>query len=278
VAVIDSILERASLSEPAVRGAFFLCGADVPSDFEALADGLRDKPWVGDVVVENDTVALLYAGSDSRNAVAVVCGAGINVVGRAGGRVVRYPSLGWETGDWGGSEMLGRDVLFHAARADDGRGEPTVLADLVRTHFGLSLAEVGEEVHFRRLRVERLGELGAAVVAAAAEGDPVAQQLVDRLAEEVALMAWKALRDLELLDCDADVVLGGGMLHGATGYLHDEVVRRLARIASRARPVVTVDPPVVGAALAALDGVSGPAAGDRLRRAFRGGLEPTEVR
>src|SRR5205085_2704955 len=41
--VIDAIVERASLAQPAVRGAFFLCGADVPSDFDALAAGLRAK-------------------------------------------------------------------------------------------------------------------------------------------------------------------------------------------------------------------------------------------
>jgi N-acetylglucosamine kinase-like BadF-type ATPase len=279
VEVIAGIIERAPLPEPAMRGAFFLCGADVPSDFEALAAGLRAKPWVSDVVVENDTVALLRAGTDSPDAVAVVCGAGINVVGRAAGRgPARYPSLGWETGDWGGGEMLGREVLFDAARAEDGRGEPTVLAELVRLHFGSSLAEVGEAVHFRRMRVERLGELAGAVVAAAGDGDLVAGRLVDRLAEEIALMAWKALRDLELLESEADVVLGGGMLQSGEGYLHEQVVARLERVAPDARAVVAVDPPVVGAALAALDGVGGPDAGERLRRAFRTGIELDDVR
>jgi hypothetical protein len=105
----------------------------------------------------------------------------------------------------------------------------------------------------------------------------VARTLVDRVAEEVALMAWKALRELGLLDRDADVVLGGGMLQAGEGYLHDEAVARLARVAPRARPVVASDPPIVGAALAALDGVGDPGAGDRLRIAFRSGLEP-EVR
>jgi N-acetylglucosamine kinase-like BadF-type ATPase len=277
VDLIDSIVERAALAEPAVRGAFFLCGADVPSDFQALAAGLREKRWVGEVVVENDTVALLRAGTDSVSAVAVVCGAGINVVGRGTeGRVARYPSLGWETGDWGGSEMLGREVLFHAARAEDGRGEATVLADVLRLHFGLGLAELGEEVHFRRVRVERLGEVAGAVVAAAADGDVVARRLVDRLAEEVALMAWKALRDLGALDTEADVVLGGGMLQPGEGYLHEQVVERLERVAPRARPVVASDPPVVGAALAALDGE--PGSRERLRALFRRGLELEDVR
>jgi N-acetylglucosamine kinase-like BadF-type ATPase len=277
--VIDSIVARAALAEPAVRGAFFLCGADVPSDFEALAARLRGKQWVEDVVVENDTVALLHAGTDAENAVAVVCGAGINVVGRgADGRVARYPSLGWETGDWGGSEMLGREVLFHAARAEDGRGEPTMLEELVRSHFGLSVPELGEELHFRRMRVERLGELAGPVVEAAGEGDAVARRLIDRLADEIVLLAWKALRDLELLETDADVVLGGGMLQSGAGYLHQQVVTRLERRAPRARAVVASDPPVVGAAIAALQGVGEPSSAERLRKAFRRGVDLEDVR
>jgi N-acetylglucosamine kinase-like BadF-type ATPase len=277
--VIDAIVERASLAQPAVRGAFFLCGADLASDFEALASGLRAKNWVNEVVVENDTAALLRSGTDSPDAVAVVCGAGINVVGRAAGSsTVRYPSLGWETGDWGGSEMLGREVLFHAARAEDGRGEPTMLAELVRSHFGASVDYVGEDLHFRRMRVERLGELAGGVVAAAGDGDAVARRLVDRLAEEIALMAWKALRDLDLLESNADVVLGGGMLQPGEGYLHEQVVAQLGRHAPQARAVVAVDPPVVGAAIAALDGVGGPGAGELLRRAFRTGIELDDLR
>lgn len=279
VAVVAHLAARAPLSPSAEHGAFFLCGADVPADFEQLALALVAQPWVRRVSVDNDTFALLRAGSEAADAVAVVCGGGINAVGRAAdGRTTRYPSLGWETGDWGGSEDLGRDVLFHAARGEDGRGEPTALTALVSSHFGLPTAgAVGEAVHYGRLRAERLGELAAGVVTAAAGGDAVARGLVERLAEEIALMAARALRDLRL--AAAEVVLGGGMLRAGEGSLHDAVVARLRVRCPGARPVVAVDPPVVGAALAALDAVGAPpAAGARLRAAFRAGLVPEDVR
>ena len=127
VAVIDRIVARAELPEPAVQGGFFLCGADVASDFDALDAALTARPWVRGVLVDNDTFALLRAGTAAPDAVAVVCGSGINCVGRSGARIVRYPALGWETGDWGGGVALGDDTLFHAARAEDGRGPSTVL-------------------------------------------------------------------------------------------------------------------------------------------------------
>lgn len=277
-AVVSELVTRARLSAPAAHGSFFLCGADVPADVAALTAALEARRLVGRVEVDNDTFALLRAGSDAPDAVAVVCGSGINSVGRdAAGRTARYPALGWETGDWGGADALGREAIFHAARAEDGRGRPTALVELVRAHFGLaSAAAVGEEVHYRRLPQARLGELAPGVVAAAPE-DAVAAGLVLRLADEIALLAWKALRDLDLLQRPADVVLGGGMLRGV-GPLHDAVLVALAEQAPHAHPVVASVPPVVGAALAALDAVGAPPAAEtRLRAAVVTGLAPEPV-
>jgi N-acetylglucosamine kinase-like BadF-type ATPase len=289
VDVIAGLVERAGVDGPADHGAFYLCGADVPADIAALTDAVAARGWARSLIVDNDTFALLRTGTDARDAVAVVCGAGINCVGRsADGRIARYPALGWETGDWGGSDMLGRDVLFHAARAEDGRGEPTALVQVVRAHFATeSVAALGEDLHYGRVRQQRLGELAPAVVTAAEEGDAIARRLVERLAEEVVLLVEKALGDLGLLstgDCPprgqsperpADVVLGGGMLRQGRGLLHDEVVTRLRDRAPAARPVVATDPPVLGAALAALDAAGASAgAGETLRSAFRSGLEP----
>src|ERR687885_892364 len=213
VAFLRRLVAEARLEAPAAHGVFYLCGVDVRADREALTAALSRAFWLRRASVDNDVFGLLRAGTDEGDAVAVVCGAGINCAGRAAdGRVARYPSLGWESGDWGGSVMLGRDVLFLAARAEDGRGEPTVLSDLVREHFGLPVAEVGEAVRYRRIPVARLGELAPGVVSAAEAGDSVARRLVDRLADEVVLMAARALTDLGLTERPVRVLLGGGML------------------------------------------------------------------
>jgi N-acetylglucosamine kinase-like BadF-type ATPase len=261
LAVIESLVTRLPFMPPAGHGAFFLCGADVPDDVTELWDGIAARAWAEAITVDNDTFALLRAGTDRPDAVAVTCGSGINCAGRAGGRVARYPALGWETGDWGGAEALGREALFHAARAEDGRGEPTALAELVRSHFGApSATAVGEDVHYRRLSAARLGDLAPGIVAAAAEDD-IARALVQRLADEIVLLVRRTLADLGLRD--AEVVLGGGMLAAGDGLLHGLVVRALP---DGARPVTPELPPVGGAVLEALDA----AAADRFRRAFRG--------
>jgi N-acetylglucosamine kinase-like BadF-type ATPase len=278
IAALGKLVERSGLDAPAEHGAFFLCGVDIPSDIVELTEAVNRTGWVREAIVDNDTFALLRAGTDAPDAVAVVCGAGINCVGRAAdGRIARYPSLGWETGDWGGSEMLGRDVLFLAARAHDGRGEQTALLDVVREHFGMSVEELGEAVHYKRLTPGRLGELAPAVVEAATQGDAVARSLIERLGEEIVLMATRALTDLELVV--ADVVLGGGMLRSGRGFLFDEVATRLQQRAPGARPVAAADAPVLGSALVALEAAGAPTASvERLRLAFRDGLVAEDVR
>jgi N-acetylglucosamine kinase-like BadF-type ATPase len=267
--VLAGLVERARLDEPAETGVFYLCGADVPADVAALEAAVARRGWARHAVVDNDTFALLRAGTDAADAVAVVCGAGINCVARAaGGRVARYPSLGWETGDWGGAEALGRDALSLAARAKDGRGAATALVPLIQAHFGMCVEGIGEAIHYRRMSSTRLGELAPAVLAAA-DDDAVACSLLDRLAAEIVLLVERALRDLDL--DEADVVLGGGLL-GSGGVLADEVTRGLPEGASA---VVLREPPVLGAALAALDEAGAPPeAHARLRATFADGRTP----
>jgi N-acetylglucosamine kinase-like BadF-type ATPase len=266
--VIGQLVADAGVDGPADHGAFFLCGADLPSDITELEAAIGRGGWARQVLVDNDTFALLRAGSDAADAVAVICGSGINVVGRAAdGRSVRYPSLGWESGDWGGGEMLGQEAIFLAARGEDGRGEQSALAALIAEHFGMaSLAEVGAAVHYRRLPRGRVGDL-APIVVDAAERDAVARGLVERLAREIALLVERAFRDLAVEA--ADVVLGGGMLRRGEGSLHDAVH---ALLLPGARPIVLREPPVLGAALAALDAAGAPEeAKRRLREELRAG-------
>jgi N-acetylglucosamine kinase-like BadF-type ATPase len=254
--IVSGTVEQLPLDGPADRAVLYLCGADLPDDLRELNEEIAGRAWVRDAVVDNDTFALLRAGTDRDDAVAVVCGSGINCVGRSGNRVSRYPALGWETGDWGGAEGLGQEALYHANRAADGRGEPTALVELVETHFGAPVIEVGADLHYKRMDRSRLGELTPKVVELT--GDPIANVLVRKLAEEIVLLVERAFRDLEL--DDADVVLGGGMLE-RRGRLFELVAERLP-----VAPIVPELPPVAGAVLAALDGD----AHDRFRAAFRG--------
>jgi N-acetylglucosamine kinase-like BadF-type ATPase len=252
-----------------------LAGADLPIEVEQLTDLLEGPGWSRTIRVENDTFALLRAGTDAPNAVAVVCGAGINCVGvAADGRSARFPALGRLSGDWGGGGGLGSEALWLAVRAEDGRGEPTALREAVAAHFGMdSPMAVAAAIHLQELSGDRLNELAPVLMEVARAGDRIAMRVVDRLAEEVCLLATVALRRLELLGVATDLVLGGGVLTGSGPVLHDRIAERISPVAPLARIRLVSEPPVVGAALLGFDAL-GTAAG--VEAAVRASLPAAE--
>src|SRR5262249_23948246 len=116
-----------------------VAGADSAEERAELRSAIERNGWTGQLVVDNDMPALLRAGTDRGWGVAVVCGAGINCLGRApDGREARFLSLGDVSGDWGGGDDLGLAAIGAAVRAADGRGPRTVLESVVPEHFGMT--------------------------------------------------------------------------------------------------------------------------------------------
>ncbi|MGY6018267.1 N-acetylglucosamine kinase [Streptomyces spinosirectus] len=232
-----------------------LANADFPVEEEQLAAALHARAWGSAVQVRNDTFAILRAGITEPRGVAVVCGAGINCVGmRPDGRTARFPAIGRISGDWGGGWGLAEEALWFAARAEDGRGGPTDLARTLPAHFGLpTMLALIEALHLERVPHDRRHELTPVLFATAADGDPIARAIVDRLADEVVTMATVALTRLDLLEEETPVLLGGGVLAARHPQLSDGIRELLAVRAPKAVPRVVTASPVLGAALLGLD-------------------------
>ncbi|MGW4563858.1 N-acetylglucosamine kinase [Streptomyces sp. NPDC004561] len=250
-----------------------LANADLPVEEEQLASALHARAWGATVEVRNDTFAILRAGVAEPRGVAVVCGAGINCVGmRPDGRTARFPAIGRISGDWGGGWGLAEEALWYAARAADGRGEPTALSRTLPAHFGLaSMYALIEALHLEHVPHDRRHELTPVLFATAAGGDPVARSIVERLAEEVTVMATVALTRLDLLDEETPVLLGGSVLTAGHPQLDDAVRALLAARAPKADVRVVAASPVLGAALLGLDRLGADAA---VRERARGHWEP----
>ncbi|MCX4645412.1 N-acetylglucosamine kinase [Streptomyces sp. NPDC058293] len=237
-----------------------LANADLPVEERELAAELRTRGWAASVDVRNDTFAVLRAGllKDSEpRGVAVVCGAGINCAGMLpDGRTARFPAIGKISGDWGGGGGLAEEALWYAARAEDGRGETTALMRSLPAHFGLpSMYALIEALHLGRIPMERRHELAPVLFATAADGDPVARALIDRMGDEVVAMSVVALDRLGLLDEETPVLLGGSVLAARHPQLDDRIREMLAARAPKAVPRVVTARPVLGAALLGLDAV-----------------------
>ncbi len=280
--ILDAVVKEAAASG-GIKGSGWvaqytvacLANADLPEDEAELAAAVQAQAWSPAATVVNDTFAILRTGlvdeTQPHWGVAVVCGAGINCVGVApDGRVTRFLALGTISGDWGGGEGLGLEVLWHAARAEDGRGPDTLLAGYVTGHFGVErVEEVTIGIHKGKIDDDELIGLASVLLRAADQGDQVARTVVKRLGEEISVMAITAMRRLDLLSMATPVVLGGGVVTTRNPLLMDGITARLAQAAPRARVRVIDVPPVVGAALLGLDHVQAPPAAEtRLRATY----------
>jgi N-acetylglucosamine kinase-like BadF-type ATPase len=252
-------------------GVYCQAGADLPADERRILTWLRGRGLTKEQIVRNDTFAVLRAGTDRTWGVAVVCGYGTNCSGVApDGRRFRLPALGDISGDWGGGADIGRAGLWHAVRAEDGRGDRTDLRRLVPAHFGLRRSgQLVERIYAGVIDESRLVELAPIVFATAAAGDRVSRAIVDRQADEVVAMAGAAIRRLRLRALDPDVVLGGSVFRaGEPGFLR-RIEEGIVSIAPAARVSVLAAPPVLGAVLLGLDRVGArPSAYRRVRAAL----------
>jgi N-acetylglucosamine kinase-like BadF-type ATPase len=257
LAVLDGLISEALGGDqtPPDLLVAYLAGVDLPVEVETFGKAARESSWAIEQLVENDLFALLRAGTSDPNAVAVICGAGINCVGRRlDGATARFPALGSISGDWGGGHHLAAVTLWHAARGEDTRGPATALSAAVAEHFGRTTVEdVSAAIHLGEIPNSRIEELTPLLFDVAEAGDAHARKVIARQAREIVALARIAGARLDLLDQPHTIVLGGGVLTARRPVLHEAVLAGLADVAPHATIEVVHDLPVAGAALLALD-------------------------
>lgn len=233
---------------------FCMAGADLPHDFRALNAQL-DTLGIPTYTLKNDVIGALRAGSRFPYGVAVVCGTGFNAGGIArDGREFRLPAMGPLTGDIPGARRLATRAIGTAFRAWDGRGEPTLLSELILRHFSAPDFEtVAVWLGDGTMGDEHIKSVAPLVFEASEAGDAQARQMIYEQGLELGLAANAILRKLDLAGEDVDVVLGGSVFYGKGDLLMDTVRGVILEFA----PNVTIKrldvPPVVGAVLLAAD-------------------------
>jgi N-acetylglucosamine kinase-like BadF-type ATPase len=250
-------------------GVYCIAGADFPQDDRRIGRWLHRRAVTIEDVVRNDTFAVLRAGTERSWGVGIVCGYGTNCCGVApGGRTYRIPAIGEISGDWGGGMDIGRAALWYATRAEDGRGDRTVLRELVPARFGYTRPrQLLEAIYFGRAEQADLMHLPPLVFGAAMEGDPVARSIIDRQADEVVAFARATIRRLRMSTLDVHVVLGGGIFRNEDPAFFTRISDGVREVAPAARLNILHAPPVTGAALIALDTIGAPRAAQARARA-----------
>ena len=171
---------------------------------------------------------------------------------RADGCTARAGGWGYLLGDEGSGYRIALEALQRVARAEDGRGMPTMLTRRLLTHLGLAAAsELVPLVYGGRLDRAALAALAPLVLEEAEQGDPVAEAIVRGAAGELADLAGAVVRRLGWENVHVPLVLAGGVLVANAGY-RERVVEAVRGWKIVPDPVVVVTEPVQGAVRLAL--------------------------
>ena len=137
-----------------------------------------------------------------------------------------------------------------------GRGPATMLSDMLCERLGESSVESLLERLARydaRFRAPELQNLTPMVLAATEGGDLVARNVLEDIGRALGEAAGVVARRLNLSNLPVEVVLAGGLFRTPNRYLLDELEFGVRHTAPRAELRLLGSPPVVGAALMAME-------------------------
>jgi N-acetylglucosamine kinase-like BadF-type ATPase len=248
----DAALSAAGVARERIAGAGFgISGYDWPSQREAILDAVAALKLDAPVEAVNDAVIGLLAGAEAGWGVSVVAGTSCNCwgwdQGRQSGRMTGYSWLG----EAAGAYELVVAALNAVALQWTHRGPATRLTEAFVALTGVAdAAGLLEGVGTRQLQLG--SEAAPLVFRVAAEGDPVAHELVLWAGRELGSMANGVIRQLGFQEATFDVVLAGNFFNGSP--LLAETMRGVIEpLAPNAQLVRLEAPPAVGAVLLGME-------------------------
>jgi N-acetylglucosamine kinase-like BadF-type ATPase len=248
----EEALAASGVTSDEIAGAGFgIGGYDWPSQREPMLQAIQSLGLNAPLEIVNDAIIGLLAGAAEGWGVAVVAGTSCNCWGwdqnRREGRMTGFSWLGEAAG---GSE-LGLRALQSVALEWTRRGPPTRLSQaFVELANVQDVAALLEGLTIGRVHVG--SEAAPVVFHVAAEGDPVARDLVLWAGRELGSLAVGVIRQLNLEAHAFDVVLAGSFFDGSP--LLAEAMRGVVHVvAPGARLVRLSVPPVVGGVLLGME-------------------------
>jgi N-acetylglucosamine kinase-like BadF-type ATPase len=246
---VGTACAAAGLDSAAVRfeAACFGMSGGPDDKREILEKIVRAGCWI----VTTDAVTALAGATAGGRGIIAIAGTGSIAFGRnPEGRSARAGGWGYVFGDEGGAFDIARQALRAALRMEEGWGPPTALrAALLEAAGCRSANEVLHRFYGPEWPRSRVATLAPLVDQAAAAGDGAAAAIVNRAAQELALLVAAVRSQLWRPGEAVDVAHIGGVFKSRTVL---ERFRMLVEMEEGNRPVEPRYGPAEGALLEAL--------------------------
>ncbi len=251
--IVNQALAQAGLTRDAIAGAGFgYAGYDWPEDrpgHEAMIASLGlNAPFV----LGNDTLVGLVAGAKAGWGVVIIAGTSNNCLGRdRHGREGRVTGCGTRFGEFGGASEIVTRALQAVSAEWTCRGPATQLSDAFVRHVGAT--DVADLLAgLIRERYALTPGDAPLVFDVAAQGDGVAQGVVEWAGRQLGDLGAGVIRQLDLTDEAFDVVLSGSVYKAGEAIIASRRKTVLA-VAPRATFVPLAAPPVAGGVLLGME-------------------------
>ena len=253
--VLSQALEMTGIRADQISGVGMgIAGYDWPSQKQEHLDAIALLGLRAPLKIVNDAVLGITAGSAEGWGISVVSGTGCNCRGlskdhQCEGRVVGGG------GYWSGEAAGGFDIIYRAMRAVTfewvKRGPATTLTPAFIQHLGAKdLDDLIEGIYLMRYGFDP--SMVRLFFQVAAQGDPVALDVLRWAGEELGGMAVGVANQLELQNETFDVVLIGSLFDGHP-LLQEVLGETIHKVAPGARLVRLNVPPVVGSVLLGME-------------------------
>jgi N-acetylglucosamine kinase-like BadF-type ATPase len=236
-ALATVLIDAATVGRP-IAAVCALAGAGDVKVARAIATGVQKEGVPFPVAVVGDVLAAAAAGLAEGAGVLVWAGTGSFAVARGrDGSLHRTGGRGWLLGDQGSGYDVVRRAAAAVLLAADELGPPTALSDaLTRAFAAPSPQRLGAVL--QQLDASAVAAQLPVVIAAAAAGDAVANDVIAQAASALAMLAAAAVRRAGLDFGGLPVALGGGVITNAPAFraMLEERLRALGASAAHTLP------------------------------------------
>ncbi|HHM24361.1 MAG TPA: hypothetical protein ENJ23_04890 [Bacteroidetes bacterium] len=192
-----------------------LAGVGRRDDHRRAEEALSRVNFSGRILLTTDAYIALMGAFESRPGIIVIAGTGSICFGLdEEGELYRSGGWGYLLGDEGSGYFIGHQAILAALKDFDGRGEKTILRPRIESHFDLtSIEDIVPRVYAKENSIgkEEIAGLAPLVFECAADGDDVAEQIVELAGKELARMVHAVGKRMKKLGEPLEVAYVGSV-------------------------------------------------------------------
>lgn len=227
-----------------------VAGAGRDEDAKLLEKGFMDYAdqegihFKGVKVLSDAHIALEGAFPNSAGCI-LIAGTGSILFGKdEHGTIHRVGGFGRLIGDEGSGYSIGRKALNAVSKASDGRGEETMISELLNSKMNHDTSKnIISKVYKEKLDVASVAKI---VIEAAEEGDPIAEDILDEEADELVLHIRSLINKINTNKLN--VAFSGSLIDNINFY-SELLKRKIKATLPNIKVVKPSSPPVSGAIL-----------------------------